>query len=284
MKIRNQSLRRKLVQIAAFGFSNLHVENFPQGKLYTGPWKRFCNPGLNCYSCPAATFACPIGAMQAVSGSAEFDFSFYAVGFVLAVGVLLGRFVCGWLCPFGLVQELLHKIPGPKRRLPRGFTYVKYGILLVFVIALPVAATNYMGMGRSAFCQYICPAGTLAGGLPLLGTHPELRQTIGGLFSLKAAILAVTVVGCVVFFRFFCKLLCPLGAIYGLLNKLSFYHLTVDKDACVHCGKCAAVCEMDVDPLKNPDSAECIRCGKCAAACPAGTIHLGYGSGKKEKT
>jgi len=279
-----QSVRRKLVQIAAFGFSNLHLRNIPGGKLYTGPWKQFCNPGLNCYSCPAASFACPIGAMQAVSGSMNFSFSFYVTGFLLAVGVLLGRFVCGWLCPFGLVQELLHKIPSPKKKLPKGCTYVKYGILAVFVILLPAVAVNYMGMGQPAFCQYICPAGTLGGGIPLLSTHPELRQTAGGLFALKLAILIATIIGSVIVYRFFCKLFCPLGAIYGLLNKISFYRLYVDQDKCVGCGKCASVCEMDVDPVKKADAAECIRCGKCAAACPAKAIHLGFGDGQKEKS
>lgn len=106
--------KRKLIQIAAFGFSNMHLENFAGGKIYTGAWKQFCNPGLNCYSCPAASLACPIGAMQAVSGSMNFKFSFYVVGFLLAVGAVFGRFVCGFLCPFGLIQELINKIPSKK--------------------------------------------------------------------------------------------------------------------------------------------------------------------------
>lgn len=282
MRLTNK-VKRKLIQIAAFGFSNSHVANFAGGKLYTGKWKQFCNPGLNCYSCPAASFACPIGALQAVSGSMNFNFSFYVVGFLLAVGALLGRFVCGWLCPFGLIQELLHKIPSRKLRLPKALTYLKYAVLLIFVMILPVTATNYMGMGKPAFCQFICPSGTLLGGLPMLGTHPELRKTIGSLFSVKLVILLVTLVGCVFVFRFFCKTLCPLGAIYGLLNKVSVYHLEVDKEACVHCGKCARACQMDVDPVRHPRSAECIRCGACAAACPKQAIRLGFGRGCKSK-
>lgn len=85
----NNVIKRKLIQIAAFGFTNSHLGNFAGGKLYTGKWKQFCNPGLNCYSCPAATLACPIGAMQAVAGSMQYNFSFYVVGFLLAAGVLL---------------------------------------------------------------------------------------------------------------------------------------------------------------------------------------------------
>lgn len=280
MKLTN-SIKRKLIQIAAFGFTNSHIGNFHGGTLYTGSWKKFCNPGLNCYSCPAASFACPIGALQAVSGSMNFNFSFYVVGFLLAAGVLFGRFICGWICPFGLVQEIIHKIPSPKLKIWKGLRAVKYLILAIFVILLPVVATNYMGMGKPAFCQYICPSGTLFGGIPMLSTHSELQKTIGALFSLKMAILVLTIIGCVFIYRFFCKVMCPLGAIYGLLNKISIYHLEVNKDQCVNCGKCAKVCQMDIDPVRTPDSAECIRCGKCAAVCPAKAIRIGFGVGGK---
>lgn len=279
----NNAVRRKLIQIAAFGFTNTHIGNFAAGKLYTGKWKQFCNPGLHCYSCPAATLACPIGAMQAVAGSMQFNFSFYVVGFLLAVGVLLGRFVCGWICPFGLVQELFYKIPSRKCKLPKLFTYVKYVILILFVIVLPVTATNYMGMGQPAFCQYICPSGTLFGGIPMTATHPELRTTTGFLFGLKMGILLLTIIASVFVFRFFCKTLCPLGAIYGLLNKVSIHHLDVDKSACIQCGKCARTCKMDVNPVTSPRSAECIRCGACAAACPKQAIRLGFRNGSKKE-
>lgn len=205
----------------------------------------------------------------------NFNFSFYVVGFLLAVGVLFGRLICGWICPFGLVQEVIHKIPSPKLKIWKGFRVVKYIILVVFVILLPVVATNYMGMGKPAFCQYICPSGTLFGGIPLLSTHPELQKTIGALFSLKMAILILTIGGCVFVYRFFCKVICPLGAIYGLLNKISIYHLEVNESQCVSCGKCAKVCKMDVEPVRTPNSAECIRCGKCVAVCPTKAIHIG---------
>ena len=282
MKITNE-IKRKALQIAAFGFSNVHWENFAKGKLYTGKWKQFCNPGLNCYSCPAASLACPIGALQAVSGSMNYSVSFYVLGFLLAIGVLFGRVICGWLCPFGLIQELIHKIPIPKLKLPKPFTYLKYLILVVFVLVLPVAVTNYMGMGKPAFCEFICPSGTLLGGIPMVLTHPELRTALGGLFALKLTILVLVLVGCIVVFRFFCKTLCPLGAIYGLLNKISIYHLEVDKDACISCGKCSRVCKMDVDPVKCPNSAECIRCGACREACPKDAISIGFGKKSRKK-
>jgi polyferredoxin len=120
------------------------------------------------------------------------------------------------------------------------------------------------------------------GGIPLLSTHPELQNTIGWLFNWKLSLLIITIVGSIVVYRFFCKLICPLGAIYGLLNKVSFYRLTVDESKCVHCGKCARVCKMDVDPVKNPQSIECIRCGACAAACPTKAIRIGFGIFRKK--
>lgn len=277
-----QNIKRKIFQIAAFGFSNAHIMNFKGGRIYQGKWKNFCNPGLNCYSCPAASFSCPIGALQAVSGSMEFKFSFYVTGLLLAFGVLFGRGICGWFCPFGLLQEILHKIPVPKFKLWKGFLYLKYIILVVFVFILPVAATNFMGVGKPAFCQFICPAGTLEGGIPLLSTHPELRQAIGKLFSLKMVILIAIIAGCVFIYRFFCKALCPLGAIYGIMNKVSIYHLEIDKDKCTDCGKCQDICKMGVSPAYKPDSAECIRCGECVHACPKEALYLGFKlSGKK---
>ena len=275
MKI-TQGIRRKIIQIAAFGFSNSHIGNFAGGRLYKGSWKNFCNPGMNCYSCPAASFACPIGAMQAVGGSAKFSVSFYVLGFVLALGVIFGRAICGFICPFGLIQELLHKIPSPKKRIYEPLTYIKYVMLAVFVLIMPALVTDDFGLGAPAFCEFICPAGTLEGGIPLLLTHPELRAQLGGLFTLKAVILILTLIGCIICCRFFCKVMCPLGAIYGLLNKISLYRVHVDRFSCVSCGRCASVCQMDIDPVADPDSAECIRCGKCAASCPVQAIKIGF--------
>lgn len=249
-------MRRRLIQLAATILTNPHTTNFLSGKLYRGELKNFCAPGLNCWSCPAATFSCPIGALQ--TGS------FYASGVVLLIGLILGRAVCGFLCPFGLIQELLNKIPSPKLRLPRRLSNVKYFLLIVFVLMLP-AATE---LGEPTFCEYICPAGTLEAGLPLIATHEEFRNVLGKLFALKVSILIAVIVGSVVVHRFFCRMMCPLGAIYGLLNKYSFYQLNYAADKCIGCGRCKRVCLLDLDPTKEFDSAECVRCGRCKTVCP----------------
>lgn len=282
MKIR-QEIKRKIVQIAAFGYSNSYIGNFSKGQLYKGKWKQFCNPGMNCYSCPAARLACPIGAMQAVSGSMNFKLGFYVIGFILAIGIVFGRAICGFVCPFGLIQEILYKIPFPKKKLRKWMTYVKYIMLLVFVIGIPIFMVNELGMGSPAFCEYICPVGTLEGGLPILSTHSELRSILGPIFSIKALILIITLAGCLTVCRFFCKVLCPLGAIYGLLNKASVYHMEYNEEKCISCGKCHTICPMDVNPVKNSNSAECIRCGKCVSVCPEHSLILRFGSSREKK-
>ena len=111
---------RTVVQLCWMALTNGYAAGFAKGTIYKGELKRVCVPGLNCYSCPGALGSCPIGSLQAVLGDRNHWFSFYVVGFLLFFGAVLGRFVCGWLCPFGLVQDLLHKIPFPKKlkRLP----------------------------------------------------------------------------------------------------------------------------------------------------------------------
>lgn len=268
---------RMWTQLCYAAITNGYVQGFSKGKIFTSASKRVCLPGLNCYSCPGALGACPIGAMQAVLSSRDYRFSFYVAGFLLLFGALLGRFVCGWLCPFGLVQELLHKIPFPKKlkKLPgdRILRLLKYAIVVGFVIVLPLVVLDVVGQGSPWFCKYICPSGTLFGGIPLIAANPPLRYALGWLFRWKVLILAVLVALSLIVYRPFCRYLCPLGAIYGLFNPVALYRYQLDKDRCTDCGACEAACPMAVGVRKNPNSFECIRCGKCKAACPTGALH-----------
>jgi polyferredoxin len=196
---------------------------------------------------------------------------------MLGFGVLFGRFVCGFLCPFGLLQELLYKIPFHRlKKLWRGFLYVKYVLLAVFVVGIPLLARGDIGVGDPAFCKYICPAGTLTAGLPLVSINSGFRKAVGWLFLLKFFIAAATVAGCLAIYRFFCKVLCPLGAFYGFFNKVAFYRIQLEGEKCVHCGSCAQVCKMAVDPSRTPDSAECVRCGDCVKACRFSALSSGF--------
>ena len=276
---------RGWIQAAATLVSNINLHNFVKGGIYQGSGKAVCVPGLNCYSCPAASGACPIGSFQAVVGSSNFSFSYYITGFLILMGVLLGRFICGFLCPFGWLQDLLHKIPGPKFSTEklRALTYVKYVVLVLAVVLLPVLVVNDVGMGDPFFCKYICPQGVLEGAIPLSAVNSGIRAALGTLFTRKMIILAAVIILGVLFYRPFCKWICPLGAFYGLMNRVSLLGIKVDEHRCVSCGKCAKACKMDVDVTRSPNSAECIRCGKCVSACPTDAVSFSYGFAKDTK-
>nr|WP_270942619.1 4Fe-4S binding protein [Romboutsia lituseburensis] len=260
--------------------SNGYLAGFSKGIIFDGKTKYICTPGLNCYSCPGAIGSCPIGSLQAVLGSRRFDFSFYIVGIMMLFGVLLGRFICGFLCPFGFIQDLLYKINKPKlkvtSRIDKPLRSIKYIILIVPVIILPIFLTNEFGTAQPHFCQWICPAGTLEGGIPLLIKNEGLRNVVGFLFNWKITLLILTIVSSIFIYRPFCKYICPLGAFYSLFNKLSFYKMNVDSIKCNGCKSCERACKMDIEITKNCNSAECIRCGDCQKACSKGAISLGF--------
>ncbi|MDR1262924.1 MAG: 4Fe-4S binding protein [Oscillospiraceae bacterium] len=271
---------RGFVQAGWALLTNGHLTGFWTGRLYQGSLKQICVPGLNCYSCPGSLGACPIGALQAVLGKAGYRFSYYLAGFFLLMGGVLGRFVCGFLCPFGWIQELLHRIPLPKGwkerasgfRFDRTLRWLKYIILVVFVIALPLTVVNAVGGGSPWFCQWICPAGTLEAGIPLAIQNPMIRAALGLLFSWKAFILAITVAASILIARPFCKYVCPLGAIYGLFNRVAIFRYYIDANKCTSCGACRKHCPMRIDPARECNHIECVRCGNCRRVCPAGAI------------
>ena len=270
---------RHVFQSFWFLLTNSFFEGFKTGKIYGGKWKQLCVPGMNCYSCPGAKGSCPIGALQAVIGSPKFKFSYYVVGFLFFVGALIGRGVCGYLCPFGLVQDLLHKIPFVKKietfKGDKALRKAKYLILLVFVILLPLFLVDIIGQGAPYFCKLICPVGMLEGGIPLVWMNTSMRGAVGFLYAWKGLILLLTILLSIIIYRPFCKYICPLGAIYSLFNSVSFFRYTLDHQKCIHCGRCKAVCEMQCDPVKNCNDLECIRCGKCKNACPVDAIACG---------
>ncbi len=269
--------RRRMIQVLWAFLTNSYLVGFVQGKIYRGKLKNLCVPGLNCYSCPGAVGSCPIGAMQAVIGSWNFKFAFYAAGFLMFIGALMGRFVCGWLCPFGLIQDLLYKIPFLRKintfKGDKLLRKLKYVIFLVFVILLPMFLVDVLGQGLPYFCKFICPAGTLEGGILLVLFNESMRGALGWLYAWKTVLLAVTILLSVVIYRPFCKYICPLGAVYSVFNPIAVFRYRIDKEKCTGCGACARVCKMQVDPAKNVNHAECIRCGACKDACPVKVIY-----------
>ncbi len=265
--------RRRLIQLYAALLYNAHLRGFVEGEIYTGGTKFLCVPGLNCYSCPGAIGACPLGSLQNALASARSRAPFYVLGVLMLFGLLLGRVVCGFLCPFGLIQELLDKLPLPKLRkgrVTRALSYVKYVLLAGLVVIVPLVYA-FQRFPLPAFCKYICPAGTLEGAVALLA-HPDnadLFAMLGELFTSKFALLAAILAACAFIYRAFCRFLCPLGAIYGFFCRVALLGVKVDPELCTNCGLCVRQCRMDV---RHVGDHECIHCGACAAACPTQAI------------
>ena len=250
--------------------------------IYQGPLKVVCSPGLNCYSCPASTTYCPIGSLQQLMAGIRISlengqnfFGLYVIGTMGVLGGVFGRLICGWACPFGLVQELLHKIPSRKFNIPRKLNYIKYFFLFVFVILLPLVIVDDFGYGELWFCKYICPAGTLEAGLPMLMLQPELGRTIGILFFNKLTILIAFVVWSILASRPFCRTFCPLGAFYSLFKNLKLVKLRHIEENCTQCEACHSVCPMGVKFNESPEDTECISCLACMnKACKFDAISL----------
>ena len=144
--------------------------------------------------------------------------------------------------------------------------------MVVFVAIIPVIYAFQSGsVPVPAFCKYICPSGVLLGAFGLLSNevNNDMFQMLGPLFTWKFVLLVIFIVGAIFIYRFFCRFFCPLGALYGLFNKISLLGIKLDKPSCVNCGLCVGKCEMDI---RHVGDHECISCGKCVNVCPTGAI------------
>ena len=265
--------KRRLIQLYAALLTNANIKGFISGTIYTGSSKVMCVPGLNCYSCPGAIGACPLGALQNALANSGTRAPVYVLGILALFGIILGRTICGFLCPTGLLQDFAYKIRTPKlkkSKVTRLLSYLKYILLVVLVIAVPLA---FVGQDRliPAFCKFVCPAGTFGGAISLL-FHPDnadLYGMLGPMFTWKFALFCAIAVACVFIYRAFCRFICPLGAIYGFFNKIALLGIKLDKEKCTDCGLCVAHCKMDI---KRVGDHECINCGECIAVCPTKAI------------
>ena len=272
---------RLIIQLAYTAATNGHFSGFLKGRIYTGPLKSVCVPGLNCYSCPGALGACPLGSLQSALGSRTAASAFYVVGLLIVFGLSLGRLICGWLCPFGLIQDLVYRIPWLKKRrkLPgeRALRRIKYILLAVLVVLLPLTIRDITGLGTPWFCKLVCPAGTLQAALPLAASSGSVRSILGPLFWGKLAVLVVVLYLSLIVWRPFCRYLCPLGALYGACNGVSLYRMEVDRAKCIDCGACQKACGMDIPVMHKPNHVDCVRCGRCKSVCPHGALSSGFG-------
>ncbi|MBR4515175.1 MAG: 4Fe-4S binding protein [Lachnospiraceae bacterium] len=271
--------KRSITQLVAAVLYNCNIKGFMKGSLYKGNLKGVCVPGLNCYSCPGAVASCPLGSLQSGLLSSKYKIPYYVLGLLILFGLLFGRFICGFLCPFGFLQDLLDKLARKlhlpelkKSRVTRVLSYLKYVILIAFVIIIPLVKLT------PGFCKYICPVGTLEAGIPLVSGNSELREITGWLFSWKVFLMCAILLFCMLCYRAFCRFLCPLGALYSMFNPISFFGIKVDEAKCTHCNACVRACRMDV---KKVCDRECIHCGGCVPHCKEGAIRYGVkGLGK----
>lgn len=262
---------RRMIQFLSALVSNSYIKGFYTLSIYQGEGKKLCIPVLNCYSCPGAIGSCPVGSMQLMLASLKHQVSLYVAGIVILVGALSGRLVCGWLCPFGLFQELTAKVTSRKLRIPPILLNMKY-LILALTLLLPVLWLDSNGLGAPYFCKLICPAGTLEAGLPLGLGNPQLRESLGWLFVWKVWILIMFIAAAIFTYRPFCRTTCPLGAFYGLCNPISMWKIEVDHHICVECGSCSRNCPLDIDVMTEPNSSECVRCMICKESCPNGAL------------
>ena len=272
--INHKPSKRRLIQVYAALLYNANIKGFISGDIYQSESTKYlCVPGLNCYSCPGAIGACPLGALQNALYASNRQAPYYMLGIIALFGLICARTICGFLCPVGLGQDLLYKIRTPKLKKSR-VTYVlsflKYVLLAVLVIAIPLVYA-FQNMPLPGFCKYICPAGTLGGAVMLL-INPNNAGTftgLGPLFTWKFCVLVAIMVAAIFIYRVFCRFLCPLGAIYGFFNRIALLGVKLDKDNCTDCGLCISHCKMDV---KRVGDHECINCGECISVCPSKAI------------
>ena len=268
-----QLLRRIVQVVAALAVNSAFLFGQPSpGRIYTGNFKQFCSPGLNCYACPYAVTACPIGMLQHFIAYGRYNIPAYILGFFFLIGTLFGRFICGWICPFGLFQDLLFLLKTRKFKLFAPLRHLRWGILIIMVILLPLLGESH----SPTYCKYLCPAGSLEGGLPLGIFSAQIRANIGSLYFFKIFLLLIFIVGSIFIFRFFCRTACPLGLIYGLFNRISILRLDFEADRCTDCGLCEQACPVDLMPQRGEFRKEgCIRCLKCRDVCPQKCFHFG---------
>jgi ferredoxin-type protein NapH len=230
-----------------------------------GQAKAVCVPVMNCHACAFSLFACPVGVIVSYAGYGMIPF--LLLGTILLITVLFGRLLCGWVCPMGFLQDLLHKIPGRKISLPDWTRTIKYVLLGLTVILLPFLLG---GETLWSFCR-LCPVSAMQVTLPNLfaGSSVITIRTV-----LKLSVLAFILLLAVTSKRSFCRVFCPVGAMVAPFNRFSF--LTVRPvSGCVGCKKCDKMCPTECSPApdmiagKAPGlDPECVTCHECRTRCP----------------
>lgn len=240
-----------------------------------------CFPFLNCQACEMATGACPIGTLQ--RALVEHRFPFIVFGTLLVVAIALGRWVCGWLCPFGYISDIIGRLSVHKLAIPKKFLRIKFYILFGIILIFPIIGFLKLDGASLIFCYTICPSGVIYGLFPYYATTalPGFKEVLGNvgthiaqfsLITLHFFILILFVLFVILISgRFFCRIICPVGAFLGLFNRISLVRVVHDENKCISgCKKCVQNCPMGIN-LSEGDFltvSSCIRCGLCVRICP----------------
>ena len=227
-----------------------------------------CAPVFHCYACPLSTFACPIGIIAQFS--ALHFFPLIAIGLLVTVGALFGSLVCGWVCPFGFLQDLAAKVPTRRFDLPKIAGHLRYVMLIGTVLAIPY----FFGEGHPLFVCRICPAGALEAAVPNMIGQVIAGERIVWPNAVKLTILALFLIAIFFMRRPWCRLLCPLGAIFTLFNRFSAFFLRFDTEECTQCERCHKLCKFGIEPEKAPNDLRCVRCLECTR-CSSEALTLG---------
>lgn len=270
---KHKPTKRRVIQLLAALLVNCNIKGFVSGTIFTGKTKYACVPGMNCYSCPGAVGACPIGSVQSALADANKSTLFYVLGIILVYGLILGRTLCSHLCPFGLIEDLLYKIKSfkiKKGKITRALSYLKYVILFGFVFLITIGFA-IAGAAVPAFCKYICPVGTIEGAftLPFYADNVGFLDIINILFTWKTGIALIIIILSILMYRPFCRFLCPMGALMSFFSKVNLVGVEVIEDKCTNCGACVTTCKMDINHVGDH---ECINCGECINVCPSQAI------------
>jgi len=251
----NIARARNLTQVFSFILSNLGFDI----AFKTG----IPCPFFYCYGCPYATFACPIGTLQHFVIFPAFPL--YLLGAIGMLGVAFGRFFCGWACPFGALHDLLAYINKARNRKLRSFTYSKFLMLFIVLLAAWFTVDTF-------FCKF-CPSGSLWAALPSAVVYPQLN--FGLFFYVHIVTLVVTVCFGLMIARFWCRYLCPFAPI-GIFNRISLATVSLDHDQCSECNKCLESCPMSIQKVEEVGrSSDCIGCGRCVEVCQTKALKIG---------
>ncbi len=253
-------VKRKVLQITALIVSNLGFFRI----LKTG----LVCPFLYCHGCPFAVFGCPVGVLQRFI--AEAHVPFFTIGSLGVYGLVFGRFFCGWACPFGALQDLLKALRGRKTLETRRVWYTKF-IFLFIVLGL---AWFFLD---TIFCKF-CPSGSLFATLPALVPLRFFNRGFSpsGIFLyIHVLTLVLTLISALFISHFWCRYLCPLGAVVGGFNRVSFLTIGSRSEKCHKCNVCLQVCEMGIKRLSEVgNSTDCTLCGRCVEACPEKALYF----------